>query len=81
MTYERLAVIEKIESFLKKKGFQGCRFRLSEQTATVELTKGDIPQFITSKTYIELLAIVEASGISKVMLDLKERPGASVDLE
>jgi len=71
-----IELVHSCESLLHGFGFFGCRVRIGEKAAFVELTEGDLERFAASPSYrtamVEHLAI---QGIEKVFLSLSERPG------
>ena len=72
---EKLAIIKKSEDFLHALDFEGCRVRLSKDSAIIELQEKDIERFTVSRTRISILKKFSDFSIKKIFLDLNSRKG------
>jgi uncharacterized protein len=75
---EKLQVIKKSENFLQGLGFLGCRVRLAEDSAFIELLEEDINRLAKKETRTILLKKFNDFNIKKVFLDLRDRKGVSI---
>jgi uncharacterized protein len=73
INHEKIECIKKCESFLHSLDFQGCRVRLSGDSAVIELQQDDMSCFLFETTRMLVLNKFADFGIEKVLLDLKGR--------
>ena len=76
ITNKKLEIIAKCESELHRLNFFGCRVRLRDDFAIIELAEGDAVRFSEAETSRIILDFFNDINIQKVYLDV--RPRASV---
>ncbi len=76
ITKESLDLVSKCEKHLHTLGFQGCRVRLVDGDAHIELAEGDMEKFIESSIRLTVVTYLSALGFGKVLLNLSERKRA-----
>jgi uncharacterized protein len=70
---QKLAVIARCEEKLHSLGFWGCRVRLQEEVAVIELAEGDIERFSQEPNRRDFLHFINDFNMKKVYIDLKSR--------
>ena len=75
ISLEKLNLIRKCENVLRDKGFRGCRVRISNDSAVIELLEVDIERFVHKATRQSILKKFNDSGIEKVFLSMSGRKG------
>lgn len=73
ITVANLSLVDAAERTLHTLGYQGCRVRWAESTATIELASGDIARLARHGDFIKIRAYLQSLGVKKVFLDLLER--------
>ncbi len=72
---EKLELIKKCENFLQALDFRGCRVRLANESAVIELLEDDIKRFLETDTRVSVLKKFNDFSIKKVFLDVCGRKG------
>jgi uncharacterized protein len=72
---EKLELIRKCESFLQSFDFCGCRVRISDDSAIIELLEEDIKRFTVPETRRSILRKSNHFNLMKVFLDVRGRKG------
>lgn len=72
---EKLKLIKKCENFLQTLGFYGCRVKISNDSAIIEIPREDIEQFSMGETRRSVLKKFNDFNMKKVFLDLQGRCG------
>jgi uncharacterized protein len=72
---EKLELIQKCENFLQALDFQGCRVRLTNDSAIIELLEEDIKSFADKKLRVLVLEKFNDFSLKKVLLDVRGRKG------
>lgn len=67
---EKLALIRNCENFLQSHDFWGCRVRIAEDSAIIELQEKDIERFAKSETRLAVLEKFNDFNIEKVFLNV-----------
>ncbi len=75
ITKKDLQRIEQGETYLHKLGYLGCRLRLQDTQASLELINGDIVRLINKGDIDRIKKHFSTLEIEKVLLDLSEREG------
>jgi len=75
ITPEKLDRVEQCEGFLQSLGYQGCRVRISNDSAVIELLEDDIYTFIHSSTRLQVIKKINDSGIESVSVSMTGRQG------
>jgi len=73
ITPEKLDLVEKCEDFLHGLDFLGCRVRIAEDSAVIELISEDIGRFTESQTRLLVLKKFNDFSIKKVYVDMSGR--------
>lgn len=73
ITASALALVERAERYLHGLGYQGCRVRLRNDTATLELAAGGIARLGAQGDFKKVRDHLHSLGLEKVFLDLLER--------
>ncbi|MFH1612127.1 MAG: ATP-dependent sacrificial sulfur transferase LarE [bacterium] len=71
ITEEKLAMIEKAESYLCKLGFKQVRIRHHNNIARIEVFPEEIPNFIISSVYEKIVQKLKKIGYKYITLDLE----------
>ncbi len=71
ITPERLAQIDRCETFLRQRGFRNYRVRYHGETARIEVAPEEIPRFLDVALRETLVAEFKAAGFTYVALDLQ----------
>ena len=74
INHKKLDIIAKCESELHRLNFFGCRVRLRDDFAIIELADGDAGRFSERKTSRHVLDFFNNINIKKVYVDVKVRP-------
>ncbi|MBR7037660.1 MAG: ATP-dependent sacrificial sulfur transferase LarE [Oscillospiraceae bacterium] len=69
VTPERLAMVDRAETFLREMGFRQVRVRISGETARIEVLPTDIP--VLAEQHEAVTAYLKACGFTYVSLDLE----------
>jgi len=72
---KKLDLISRCENVLQENGFSGCRVRISNDSAIIELLGEDIERFVQKETRQSVLKKLNDSGIEKVFLSMSGREG------
>ena len=72
---KKLDLIRRCENFLQDFGFMGCRVRISNHSAIIELLEEDIERFVEKAARQPVLKKFNDSGIEKVFLSMSGRKG------
>jgi len=75
ISQEKLDLIRKCENVLQGFGFMGCRVRISNDTAIIELLEEDIKRFVQEETRQLIMKKLNDFNMKKVFLDMKGRKG------
>ena len=75
---EKLQVVKKCENFLQGLEFFGCRVRLAEDSAFIELLEEDINRLAKKETRAIIFKKFNDFNIKNVFIDLRGRKGISV---
>lgn len=75
---EKLEIIKKCENILHTLDFKGCRVRLLDDTAIIEVQEKDIKRLAASENRTVLLKKFSNFRLKKVFLDLKGRKGIDI---
>jgi uncharacterized protein len=67
---EKLELIRNCENFLHSHDFWGCRVRIAEDSAVIELQEKDLERFTMSETRLSVLKKFNDFSIKKVFLDV-----------
>jgi uncharacterized protein len=70
---EKLALIEKCENFLHSLDFLGCRVRIADDSATIELREEDISRIAERETRRAVLKKFSDFNLVKISLSLRGR--------
>lgn len=73
ITEEKLGLIEKCENFLHALDFSGCRVRIANDSAVIELLEEDIKRFAGTGARLSILKKFNDFNIKKVFLDVRGR--------
>ena len=76
ISHKKLDIIAKCESELHRLNFFGCRVRLRDDFAIIELADGDAGRFSERKTSQSVLNFFNDINIKKVYVDVRPRPSA-----
>lgn len=71
ITAERLAQIDRCESWLRRAGFNNYRVRYHEQIARIEVAEAEIPRLLDDALRQRLIAEFKAAGFTYITLDLQ----------
>jgi len=71
ITPERLAQVDRCETFLRTRDFQTYRVRYHGETARIELAPAEIPRLLDESLRHELVRVFKAAGFTYVALDLE----------
>jgi uncharacterized protein len=71
ITGEKLEQVERVENFLREKGFRIFRARHHGDILRLELDPGEIETFVRSELRMEFVRFVKAQGFAYVTLDLE----------
>ena len=74
INHKKLDIIAKCESELHRLNFFGCRVRLRDDFAIIELADGDAGRFSDRKTSRHVLNFFNDINIKKVYVDVRPRP-------
>jgi uncharacterized protein len=72
---KKLDLISECENVLHGFGFMGCRVRISDDSAMIEVLEDDIGQFTQDATRQAILKKFNDSGLEKVLFNLTGRKG------
>lgn len=75
ISLEKLDLIQRCENLLQGFGFMGCRVRLSDDSAVIELLEKDMEYFIQYATRMSVLKKFNDFGVKKVFLSTLGRKG------
>lgn len=75
ITARKLKIISQAEDLLKSHSILGCRVRLYDSHAVVELVEANFCKFIEKGIYSKLCEFLKTEGIQEVFLDLSAREG------
>jgi len=75
ISLEKLDIIRRCENLLHGFGFMGCRVRLSNDSAVIELLEKDMESFVRSATRMSVLKKFNDFGFKKVFLSMSGRKG------
>jgi len=75
ITPEKLDLVRKCETFLQSIGYQGCRVRISNDSAVIELLEDDINTFIDASVRLQVMKKFNDSGIKNVFVNMAGRQG------
>lgn len=70
---KKLAIIEKCENFLHSLDFQGCRVRITDDSATIEVLEEDISRFSERVTRQAVLKKFSNFNLVKIFLAMRGR--------
>ena len=71
ITIENLKMIEKAEQVLTNMGFTGCRVRVYDRVARIEIHTGDIERILDKKTRFFIVERLRNIGFTHVSVDLE----------
>ncbi len=71
ITAERLAQIDRCESWLREQGFANYRVRYHEQIARIEVAQSEISRLLDAELSQQLVVEFKAAGFTYVTLDLQ----------
>ncbi len=71
ITSERLAQVDRCETFLRQHQFRNYRVRYHGETARIEVAVEEIPRLLESRLREELVGEFKAAGFTYVSLDLE----------
>ena len=71
ITIKDLKMIEQAEQVLTNIGFSGCRVRVHDKVARIEVDTGDIERIIDRKTRSLIVEKLRKIGFSHVAVDLE----------
>ena len=74
ISQNKLDIIAKCEAELHRSNFFGCRVRLRDDFAIIELAEGDAGRFSDRKTSRHVLNFFNDINIKKVYVDVRPRP-------
>ena len=72
---EKLDLVRKCESVLHGFSFMGCRVRISNDSAIIELLEEDIERFVEKAARQPVMKKLNDSGLEKVFLSMSGRKG------
>ncbi len=72
---EKLELIRRCEGFLHELGFMGCRVRISDDSAVIELLESDLERFVQPHTRHLVARKLNDFRIDKVTLNMSGRTG------
>lgn len=75
ISLKKLECIQKCENILQDFGFQGCRVRLSGDSAVIELLEKDMEKFIRHEIRMFILEKFNDFGFKKIFLSMSSRKG------
>ena len=75
ISLEKLDIIQRCENLLQDFGFMGCRVRLSDDSAVIELLEKDMESFIRYATRMSVMKKLNDFGFKKVFLSMSGRKG------
>jgi len=75
ISLEKIDLIRRSENVLQDFGFMGCRVRISNDSAIIELLEDDIERFVQEATRQSVVKKFNDSGIKKVFLSMAGRKG------
>ena len=75
ISLKKLERIQKCENILQDFGFQGCRVRLSGDSAVIELLEKDMEEFIRHEKRMFILKKFNDFGFKKIFLSMSSRKG------
>jgi uncharacterized protein len=75
ISLEKLDLIQRSENLLQSLGFMGCRVRLSDDSAVIELLEKDMEYFIRDETRAPILKKLNDFGFERVFLSMSGRKG------
>ena len=75
ITADKLRIIRQGEEILAQAHLPGCRLRLHENYAVIELGAGGLTRFIEEGVYRKVVRFLKTEGSRQVFLDLSEREG------
>lgn len=75
ISQEKLELIKKCESFLQGLDFSGCRVRIANDSAIIELLEEDIKRFAVRETRLLIFKKFNDFSLKKVFLDVCGRKG------
>jgi uncharacterized protein len=73
ISLEKLELVEKWESFLLDKGFNGCRVRIEGRNVVVQASEAESKNLLTGDSRMDLLSFAQRTGFARVLLDMKPR--------
>lgn len=71
----KLREIETLESFLQRRGYQGCRVRPREARVIIEILSKDLSRLVEANERDEIITYFQQNGYPRVLLDLSGRRG------
>jgi len=75
ISLEKIDLIRRSENVLQDFGFMGCRVRISNDSAIIELLEDDIERFVQEATRQSVMKKFNYFGIKKVFLSMTGRKG------
>jgi uncharacterized protein len=75
ISLEKLGLIKKCENFLQTLDFFGCRVRIANDCAVIEIQENDIKRFVEKETRLAVSEKFNDFSIKKVFLDICGRKG------
>lgn len=75
ISQEKLDLIRRCENVLHNFGFMGCRVRISNDSATIELLEEDVARFVQEKTMQRILEKFNDFSMKNVFIDKAGRKG------
>ena len=78
VTREKLDLIGRCEAVLADLGFMGCRVRISDDFAVIELVEKDIALFLQEETRLKVVKKMNDFGLARIFLDLDGRKGITL---
>ena len=75
ITPEKLDLVLQCEGFLQSLGYQGCRVRISDDSAVIELLEDDINTFLHTSNRLLVEKKFNDSGIERVSVSMTGRQG------
>ena len=73
ISLEKLGLVRNYENVLEGFGFMGCRVRISNDTAIIELLEKDIKHFVQEETRQLIMKKLNDFNVKKFFLDMKGR--------
>ena len=73
LSLEKIRLAARCEAHLHQLGYDGCRVRLFEELALVELDRGDLKEFVSAPHRQSILKKFSELGIGRISVDLRPR--------